>query len=51
MMLEACPLVFCPIGMRRSELMGLKLEDVDRERRWLPNVQGKNRKDRVVPIG
>ena len=37
--------------MRRSELIGLKLEDIDRERRLLRIVQGKNRKDRLVPIG
>ncbi len=38
-------------GMRRAELAKLRLDDVDRERRLIVLRQGKNRRDRVVPIG
>ena len=37
--------------MRRTELIGLRLEDVDHDRRLVRIEQGKNRKDRMVPIG
>jgi integrase/recombinase XerC len=37
-------------GLRISELAGLKLEDFDREERWL-RVRGKGRKEREVPYG
>lgn len=38
-------------GIRRMELGGLKLHDVDRARRIVFVRQGKGRKDRLVPIG
>ena len=38
-------------GLRKSELMRLRLLDVDAERGVLFVRQGKGRKDRVVPIG
>jgi integrase/recombinase XerD len=38
-------------GIRRMELMGLSLYDLDAERGVLMVRQGKGRKDRMVPIG
>ena len=38
-------------GIRRAELCGLKVFDVDEDRGVLTVRQGKGRKDRVVPIG
>lgn len=38
-------------GVRRQELVNLKLNDLDRERGTLMIRQGKGRKDRMVPIG
>lgn len=38
-------------GMRRMELIGLRLGDIDRERHTVLIRQGKGKKDRVVPIG
>jgi integrase/recombinase XerD len=38
-------------GIRRMEVAGLGLYDLDRERRVLFVRQGKGKKDRVVPIG
>ncbi len=38
-------------AMRRSELLGLRLNDLDRSRRLLSIRQGKGKKDRIVPIG
>jgi integrase/recombinase XerD len=38
-------------GMRRGELVGLDLPDVDLARRWLTLRNTKNRWDRVVPMG
>jgi len=42
---------FYSTGMRRSELIALKLDDLNRETRVVTIRQGKGRKDRVVPIG
>jgi integrase/recombinase XerD len=42
---------FYSTGMRRSELMGLSLFDLDRERGTLMVRQGKGKKDRMIPIG
>lgn len=42
---------FYSTGMRRMELMGLRLPDLDRERGTVMIRQGKGRKDRVIPIG
>jgi integrase/recombinase XerD len=38
-------------GMRRSELVALRVDDIDLERGTVLVRQGKGRKDRVVPIG
>jgi integrase/recombinase XerD len=38
-------------GMRRSELIGLKLYDLDAERGTIMVRQGKGKKDRMIPIG
>jgi integrase/recombinase XerD len=43
--------LFYATGMRRGELANLKLQDLDLERRTLVVRQGKNRKDRTLPIG
>ena len=43
--------VFYSTGMRRSELMGLGLFDLDRERGTIMIRQGKGKKDRMIPIG
>jgi integrase/recombinase XerD len=42
---------FYSTGIRRGELIGLSLFDLDHERGTLMVRRGKNRKDRVVPIG
>jgi integrase/recombinase XerD len=42
---------FYSTGMRRSELMGLGLFDLDRERGTVMIRQGKGKKDRMIPIG
>ena len=42
---------FYSTAMRRSELIGLQLDDINRESRVITIRQGKGRKDRVVPIG
>ena len=42
---------FYSTGLRRSELTGLSLYDLDRERGTLMIRQGKGRKDRLIPIG
>ena len=38
-------------GMRRTELLRLKLPEIDRQRGLVTIRQGKGKKDRVVPIG
>jgi integrase/recombinase XerD len=38
-------------GMRRRELMGLQVFDLDRERGTVMIRQGKGKKDRMIPIG
>jgi integrase/recombinase XerD len=42
---------FYSSGVRRMELIRLKLYDVDRERATLLIRQGKGKKDRMIPIG
>lgn len=43
--------LFYSTGIRRTELVRLDLEDIDRERGILSIRQGKGGKDRVVPVG
>jgi integrase/recombinase XerD len=43
--------VFYSTGMRRKELAGLKLYDLDNERGTVTIRQGKGKKDRMIPIG
>jgi integrase/recombinase XerD len=38
-------------GMRRTELLNLKFDDLDRKRGVATIRQGKGRRDRVVPVG
>jgi integrase/recombinase XerD len=38
-------------GMRRMELIGLKVWDIDVERAMVTIRQGKGRKDRIIPLG
>lgn len=42
---------FYSTGVRRSELAGLELRDVDVDRRTVLVRQGKGKKDRILPIG
>lgn len=42
---------FYSTGMRRMELMGLKLYDLDAERGTVFVRQGKGKKDRMIPMG
>ena len=42
---------FYSTGMRRAEMIGLKLYDVDIDSGTVMIRQGKNKKDRMVPIG
>ena len=42
---------FYSTGIRRFELIGLRIDAIDAERGVLTVRQGKGRKDRVVPIG
>ena len=42
---------FYSTGMRRAELAGLRVDDIDSDRRLIVIRQGKGRKDRVVPLG
>ena len=43
--------VFYSTGIRRTELMRLKIDDLDRERGVLTIREGKGKRDRTVPIG
>lgn len=43
--------MFYSTGMRRTELLRLKLPEIDRNNGLVTIRQGKGRKDRVVPIG
>ncbi len=43
--------VFYSTGMRRMELVNLKLQDLDIERGTVMVRQGKGKKDRMIPIG
>ena len=43
--------MFYSTGMRRTELVNLKLYDVDRAAGIVTIREGKGRKDRVIPIG
>ena len=43
--------VFYSTGMRRMELLGLKLYDLDAERGTVFIRQGKGKKDRMIPMG
>lgn len=43
--------VFYSTGMRRMELLGLKLYDLDAERGTVLIRQGKGKKDRMIPMG
>ena len=43
--------VFYSSGMRRKELIGLKLHDLDTERGTVMIRQGKGSKDRFIPLG
>jgi integrase/recombinase XerD len=42
---------FYSTGIRRTELVNLKLYNLDRERGTLSVWQGKGKKDRIIPIG
>ena len=42
---------FYSTGMRRMELLGLKLYDLDQERGTIFVRQGKGKKDRMIPMG
>lgn len=43
--------VFYSTGLRRMELIGLKLHDLDQERGTIFIRQGKGKKDRMIPMG
>jgi len=38
-------------GLRRSELLNIKIPDIDLDRKMLHIKEGKGRKDRYVPLG
>ncbi|MBW1809161.1 MAG: site-specific tyrosine recombinase XerC [Deltaproteobacteria bacterium] len=42
---------FYSTGIRRFELLGLRVDDLDLERGMLKVTQGKGKKDRLLPIG
>jgi integrase/recombinase XerD len=47
---KAMILTFCYTGVRKQELLNLKVSDIDFERRLLCVKQGKGRKDRMIPL-
>ena len=47
---KAMILTFCYTGVRKQELLNLKVSDIDFERRLLFVRQGKGRKDRMIPL-
>jgi len=47
---EAILAIITYAGLRLSELINLKMTDVDFNSNWIHIVQGKNRKDRNVPL-
>lgn len=48
---RACLELFYATGIRRAELCGLRVDDLDRSRGTLHVRLGKGRKDRFVPLG
>lgn len=47
---KAMILTFCYTGVRKQELLNLRVSDIDFERRLLFVKQGKGRKDRMIPL-
>jgi integrase/recombinase XerD len=47
---KAMILTFCYTGVRKQELLNLRVSDIDFERRLLRVKQGKGRKDRMIPL-
>jgi len=47
---KALILTFCYTGVRKQELLNLRVSDIDFERRLLFVRQGKGRKDRMIPL-
>ncbi len=47
---KAMILTFCYTGVRKQELLNLRVSDIDFERRLLLVRQGKGRKDRMIPL-
>jgi integrase/recombinase XerD len=47
---KAMILTFCYTGLRKQELLNLKVCNIDFDRRLLSVKQGKGRKDRVIPL-
>jgi integrase/recombinase XerD len=47
---KAMILTFCYTGIRKQELLNLRVFDIDFERRLLRVKQGKGRKDRMIPL-
>ena len=47
---KALILTFCYTGLRKQELLNLRVSDIDFERRLLFVRQGKGRKDRMIPL-
>lgn len=47
---KALILTFCYTGIRKQELLNLRVSDINFERRLLFVKQGKGRKDRMIPL-